>query len=218
MISDSVPWKEDLYRVAERLDRRGTQSRWTERTAFLVERDVMVGCFAIRKLLDTPGKISDECRGESMSVLSFPLAGKAPDFWDAYDFADFYGRDGEGPTRESIGLRQLCDRVIHSLIFGLEQGEDPPHYLGGVFVASDKTSKTSLTLISLSELVRVFRIVADDEVVSLHMHRDESGRRKVARASREHDSAALAEGERLREEYLRSQLSSDDVNTCVPDQ
>ncbi|MGJ0121014.1 hypothetical protein ACQ7HM_17570 [Williamsia sp. MIQD14] len=187
MISDSVPWKEDLYRVAERLDRRGSQVRWTERTAFLVERDVMFGCFAIRKLLDTPGKISDECRGESMSVLSFPLSDVAPDFWDAYDFADFFGREDEGPTRESIGLRQLCDRVIHSLIFGLEHSEDPPHQFGGVFVASDKSSKTSLTLISLAELVRVFRIVAGDEVVSLHMIRDETGHRKVVRASRVYD-------------------------------
>jgi hypothetical protein len=62
VISDSEPWKAELLKTADRLDRRSIQERWTDRSGFLVERDIMLGAYAIRKLLDTPAKISDEAR------------------------------------------------------------------------------------------------------------------------------------------------------------
>ena len=37
VITDSVPWKDGLIRVADRLGARAHQQRWTERTSYLVE-------------------------------------------------------------------------------------------------------------------------------------------------------------------------------------
>ncbi|OBA67549.1 hypothetical protein A5780_10400 [Nocardia sp. 852002-20019_SCH5090214] len=152
----------------------------------------MVGCFAIRKLLDTPGKLSDECRSELVSVVAYPVARAAPDFWDAYQFWDFYDLEQEQSKPERIGLRDLCNRVIHSLVFGFEGSEHAGSRLSGIFVASDVTSKKSLTSISIPELARVFRVVADDQVVSLQMVRDAQGRNKVVRASRNLSDAEKA--------------------------
>jgi glycerol kinase len=58
MIGDSVPWKDELLKIADRLENRKTQRRWTERTGFLAERDIMVSAYAIRKLLEAR-KVSD---------------------------------------------------------------------------------------------------------------------------------------------------------------
>lgn len=41
MIGDSVPWKDELFRVADRLEKKSRQKQRTERTSFLVERDTM---------------------------------------------------------------------------------------------------------------------------------------------------------------------------------
>jgi len=81
VISDSVPWKVELLKTADSLDRRAHQKRWTERTGFLVECDIMLGAYAIRKLLDTPAKISDETRATSIQIARHPLVGDPPEFW-----------------------------------------------------------------------------------------------------------------------------------------
>ena len=60
MISDSFPWREELLRVAGRLEKRKAQRRWTERTMFLVERDIMISAYAIRKLKEA-NKIPTAC-------------------------------------------------------------------------------------------------------------------------------------------------------------
>jgi len=67
MIDDSIPWKEDLLRVADTLERRKNQARWMARTSFLVERDTMTAAYAVRKLIQAH-KVSDELRREGVQV------------------------------------------------------------------------------------------------------------------------------------------------------
>ena len=183
MIGDSVPWKEALGRIAVDVERRAGQKRWTDRTGFLVERDVMVASFAMRKLLDTPGKISDEASAEYVQVLSHPLVGQQPDFWSRHEFWEMF--DLEQGTHERISVREFCNRVIHSVVFSFNGSEEPPHRLEGIFVASDWSSRRSLTYIEVSELVRVLRIYAVDDVAYMTMHRDADGSMHVTSASRE---------------------------------
>lgn len=184
MIDDSVPWKATVNRIADDVEKRAGQKRWTDRTGFLLERDVMIASFAMRKLLDTPGKISDEARGELVQVLSHRLVGPQPDFWNRYEFWEMF--DLEKAEHEGISVRELCNRVVHSLVFSFSASEEPPHRLEGIFVASDKSSKKSLTYVEVAELVRVLRIYANDDVVHLAMERDEDGRTRITNASREH--------------------------------
>ncbi len=183
MIADSVPWKETLGRIATDVERRAGQARWTERTGFLVERDVMIASFAMRKLLDSPGKISDEARAEGVQVLSHPLVGKPPDIWDRHEFWDRFDL-GEG-TQETISVRELCNRVLHSLVFSFNGSEESPHRLEGIFVASDWSSRRSLTYVEIAEWTRTVRLYADDDVVHLRMQRDADGTMQVTQASRE---------------------------------
>lgn len=76
MLSNSVLWKKELLRAADRLEKKATQRRWTEQSAFRVEKDVMVGAYAIRKLLEAPAKLSDcvkELRLPVSAILSLRL-------------------------------------------------------------------------------------------------------------------------------------------------
>ena len=90
MIGDSVPWKIELLRIAARLERRKTQKRWTQQTTFMVERDIMVAAFAIRRLTEAH-KLSDDVTGREIVVIHYPLSGRVPDhmsyerIWQHYD-------------------------------------------------------------------------------------------------------------------------------------
>lgn len=42
MLTSALQWKQELLRSAARLEKKTTQKRWTDQTAFIVERHVMV--------------------------------------------------------------------------------------------------------------------------------------------------------------------------------
>lgn len=58
MIDDSIPWKDELVKVAGRLDVKMKQKRWTDRTGYLIERDLMVSAYAMRKLIDVRSRLN----------------------------------------------------------------------------------------------------------------------------------------------------------------
>lgn len=90
-----------------------------------------------------------------------------------------------GGLMTEVSVREFCNRVIHSVVFSFNGSEEPPHRLEGIFVASDWSSRRSLTYIEVSELVRVLRIYAVDDVAYMTMHRDADGSMHVTNASRE---------------------------------
>ena len=51
VIDDSIPFEDELVEVADRMDAKTKQKRWTDRTGYLIERDFMVSAYAIRKLI-----------------------------------------------------------------------------------------------------------------------------------------------------------------------
>jgi hypothetical protein len=75
VISDSVPWRDDLLRIADQLERRAGQRRWTERTSYLVERDLMVGAYAVRRLSESY-RLSDELQEHRLGVTRFAATGR----------------------------------------------------------------------------------------------------------------------------------------------
>jgi hypothetical protein len=77
VISDSVPWRGELRRIADRLEKRKSQRRWTEHASFAVERDVMVAAYAIRRLIEAR-KLSDDLTSTEVEVIRHNLSAAAP--------------------------------------------------------------------------------------------------------------------------------------------
>jgi hypothetical protein len=171
VIQDSVPWREELCKVAERLERRKTQRRWTERTGFLVERDVMTSAYAVRKLIEAR-KVSDELSAQRVVVKRHPLIGRAPDIWDRYEFWKHY--DLEHGTNAELTLETFCNQIIHSWVWSLS-ATDPGNEFDGIFVSSDRNRRSCLYFISIQTLIKVFRAVGSEDIVYSQMQRDEHG-------------------------------------------
>lgn len=182
MIGDSVPWKEDLLRVADSPERRTTQRRWTERTSFLVERDVMNAAYAVRKLNEAR-KISDELAGETVTAREHLLLGKPVDIWDRDAFYEHY--DMEHTPSVELALADFYNQVIHSWVWTLSGAEEPPHLFDGIYVSSDRKRKSRVYFLAADTLVRVFRAVGHDDIVSTTMQRDGTGEMRIVKASRE---------------------------------
>lgn len=181
VINDSVPWKEDLLRVALALEQRTTQRRWTERTSYLVERDIMIGAYAIRRL-DESRKISDQLRSKSVRVRRYDLKGKPLDVWTRHEFYEHY--DMGLATEVDLSLGDFCNQVIHSWIWALSATERQPRRFDGVFVSSDRARKLHLYFLSAATLIELFRAVGGDDIVQVVYRHDREGVANVVSASR----------------------------------
>lgn len=181
MIGDSIPWKEDLLRIAKTLEGRTTQRRWTERTSFLVERDVMNAGYAIRKLIEAR-KLSDELLQERVTVQRHQLLGRAVDIWNRFEFYEHY--DMERPDTVQLTLTEFCNQIIHSWVWMMSATEDPSPRFNGVYVSSDWARKRCVYFIGSGTLIQLFRAVGLDDIVSLEMRRGSDGDMRIVKASR----------------------------------
>lgn len=171
MFNESWPWKRDLDVAADRLEqaRLGLAQQLAElgdgddayereaEAVYQVERDVMSGAFATRRLIGMRSKVTKGARATRAVVTRFPLrdGAKTPDVWDALGDLEMY--DMGAPERVTISANQLCNLFVHSLIFRLAwtleglswpdywalSADDPrceatPTVFAGVLVATDK--------------------------------------------------------------------------------
>lgn len=181
MISDSVPWKEELLRVAQSIERRTTQRRWTERTSFLVERDLMNAGYALRRLNEAR-KVSDELAAQRITVLRHILARGPIDIWNRHEFWKHF--DMQNPEPVDLTLTEFSNQLIHSWVWSLSAAEDAAQGFDGVWVSSDWASKTCLYFISAETLIGLFRAVGLDDVVEVQYQRGGDGVMRVVKASR----------------------------------
>lgn len=172
MIIDSAPWREELLRVADRLEQKSQQKRWTDRSTFLVERDMMIAAYAIRRLTESH-KLTDDLVRTSVPVMRHRRTAEfAPDVWSTYRFWDFY--DLDGGIQESITLRHFCNQLIHSFVWHLSCTPDTELF-DGAFVASEHEKDKHLYFIPVISLIDLCRRVASEETGSITWRRGGDG-------------------------------------------
>lgn len=188
MISDSVPWKIELLKIADRLERRKTQRRWTEQTGFLVERDVMVSAYALRKLLEAR-KVSDSLAVQKIAVTQHSLAigAKVPDALNRYEVWENYDLDN-GRTIE-LPLREFCNQIVHSWNWMLSATED--RAFNGFFVSSDRMRARSIYFVPIDTFVEILRAVGSEDVIGMSFLSDENGQMQIYKIYNEDERAAL---------------------------
>ncbi|OBA89108.1 hypothetical protein A5662_24430 [Mycobacteriaceae bacterium 1482268.1] len=126
----SAPWRDDLVNVAERLEAKTRQTRWTARTDHLIERDFAAGAYAIRKLIESH-QVPDHA--------GFPVRRCERAGTDADEFE--HGR------RASLSVLELCHEILHSVVFTFSCGETADLF-DGVYVSSRRDRSAYLVLAS----------------------------------------------------------------------
>ncbi|MDP1946158.1 MAG: hypothetical protein Q8L77_01545 [Nitrospirota bacterium] len=145
--------------MARQLQKRTKQRRWPERSLAKLEKEVFIGFYGIRKLLEAR-KLSDRLSKKCVAAEAFRYTGARQitiynwnsKFADAYDF--------ENSAKINMSLEFICNQVIHSYVF--KEVFDEGGALAGIFISSDRKRNESLYYISLPELIKVFLSVGSD--------------------------------------------------------
>ncbi len=157
MSTTSHPWKQHLLHQADALDKlRGTK-RWTEPTAIKLEESIVLGFYAIRRLIGS-FLLSEAAVHRPVTLTAFPARRPAgtvrlgdEDLKQLYDLAT--GRT----TAHDLSF--LCHQVLHNC--ALAPQFSPDHVLTGILVTSDHQRKVALYGISLDALVALFRGIGE---------------------------------------------------------
>jgi hypothetical protein len=171
VIDDSIPWKEELAKVADRLDAKTKQKRWTDRTAYLIERDFMVSAYAMRKLIDA-FKVSDALRLRQISVERFEPTSRPISYLGLHIEKSY---DIEHGRRQTLSVMNLCHQIVHSFVFVLSCDESTG-LLDGVYVTSDYDKDKYLFFIRATDFITLCHDIGAEDVDSKSMVRGPDGR------------------------------------------
>lgn len=166
MISESRHWKAPLLRAAAWLERTRLTEASSERLLVRVERELFVGFYAIRKLLET-FTLSPETKSLQLQLKWSPCI-KLVDHFNSNRIDELFDLDTVEVERRDLGF--VCNQFIHSFVFSAIENEDQS--LFGFYIASDRSRYQKIYLVALSEVLRAFRAVGNDYPCSLHLQRN----------------------------------------------
>lgn len=160
MIFDTRYWKSELKRLARTLRQHGKQRRWVAASDASVEKCVMLGFYAIRKMLESfhpalkaPASLRVTAfprNSTKLSLISWPEVGEAFDL--------------TRPRRETLKVKEACNQVIHSHFFSLWLG--PDRILRGVFLCSDRIKNQKVYRVDLDTIIDLFEEIAASRITT----------------------------------------------------
>lgn len=166
MIHESRYWKAPLLRSANWLERLRFDESSEERVLVRVERELFIGFYSIRKLLET-FKLSPSTKSLVFHLQWSPCM-KMVDYFNAHRIEELF--DLDAIHLEDRDLAFLCNQFIHSYVFV------PVHHeagaLAGVYVSSDRSRHEKLYFVELSQVVHAFRTVGRDYPREQHLRRN----------------------------------------------
>ena len=190
MIWESNVWKMELKRditsLKRRLQHAATPSTRgiSDQVLAKIEKFSFTSAFIVRKLMEAK-KLSDELEGSVLPVQSFPRinAGEQIDFMNWYHLDRFY--DFANPNAQQVSARDLCNLLVHSMVFSVASEEDERHVTGFLF-NSDWSKDTALMEIKLETYFEFIEGVIRDDVVHMSCDRRTGALIKSRRHTRTH--------------------------------
>jgi hypothetical protein len=153
--------------MADRFRSLKTAGELSEGQLVQVERDVFIGFYSARKLIETITKVTDATKDLGVPVKWHPNV--APVNWrNNHKLDELYDLNViRGEVRD---IKFVCGRIIHSFIFTPCQGEEG---LYGVFFTSDTDKNSKLYFLSADQIVDIFESVGNDDPAEIHWSEDE---------------------------------------------
>jgi hypothetical protein len=154
MIWESSHWKEPLLKSATWLRKIRFGENTQERTYVKIEKELFIGFYSIRKLLETV-KITDATKNKKYEIEWYKNTEKVNHLnWHKID--KLYNLNKKNKECRDIGF--ICNLIIHSYVF-IISGDDT---FSGVYVSSDSMKNKKLYFISIENILSIFRLVGRD--------------------------------------------------------
>lgn len=172
MIHDSRYWKEELDSISKDI-RYLTKKKRTAKNLAQTEKNIMIGCFCIRRLNEA-FKLSSAFNQISLKTFQHGLRdkNKYPTYFNRNDVERFYYTDDLFSNEpNNISIKHFCNQIIHSFVFTFLSGPERNNY---VMFVSDFNKKKHLNIVPISEIERIFKEASKDYVDCLVSRRDKN--------------------------------------------
>jgi hypothetical protein len=147
VVDDPTPWNDELVKIADRLEAKTKQTRWTDQTGYLIERDFVVSAYAMRKLIEADG-VSKGLEKRQIPIRRFDFSGRrrcsSDDIAESYDF--------ENGRRTTLSVVGLCHEILHSVVFAFCCGETDDLF-DGIYVSSVRHESEYVYLVLASDFI-----------------------------------------------------------------
>jgi hypothetical protein len=167
MIFESWYWKQPLLEMASRLRTLKSVAELTESQYVQIEKDVFIGFYSVRKLLETITKVTDTAKKRKMKVVWHP--NKKPVTWrnnhridELYDLAVSH--------TEVRDISFISGRIIHSFVFAPSAAPDGG--LAGILFTSDTDKNKKIYSLDIDDIIELFELIGDDYPTSIDWAKD----------------------------------------------
>jgi len=172
MIRESYPWKRDLLRDADIIERWAAKKTDSEYRSMFLEKKVFLSAFVIRKLFEDY-KITDRITDGSILCRVYPSRGTEVNFKNWIDIDRHYDLSSE--QRSDINIRSLANQIIHNFVFMFDYSEECFSPISGFVVASDLGKGRQLYGVTLSAYLSAMRSVGNDWITEFQASRTKDG-------------------------------------------
>lgn len=160
---ESRYWKEDLIGIYRRIKPKENPSRWSEKQMVIFEKDIILGFFIIRKLMETH-KVSSKTKNYNIKVFRAKSLKKIDDknFWDIEEIYDL-----KNETIVTKDIHFVCNQFIHcNAIYAYR---DKNRNWSGLYICSDFERNNYIYRISVEEILNVFDRASKDYPCSVSL-------------------------------------------------
>ena len=175
MVTESSYWKVPLLEMAGRIEASKGEECLSDDDFAQFERDLFLGFFSIRKLMDSVPKVTRRVYDAKIQLRQYSRNENSKPFddWNKPDWHQFF--DMANYALIERGLRFVANQFIHSHLFiPSGEGEDDQGRVDpdGIFFASDNQVDRNLFFIATDDVISAFRLVGNDYPQSVRMSRD----------------------------------------------
>lgn len=176
MIFESGPWKEDLLSYYNKIIEYSSSKYFhnddndSDNAYSILEKSIFYSAFVIRKLVDCKTKLSDEADCYALKVEIFE---SKKQFDNMHHWTSEDSHNWESSRKLTKQGKEVCNWLIHSLIFELVYNEDQS--VEGFCVSSDFDSDKCLYHVALNNWLNYVGFISSDDVSELHAERTEKG-------------------------------------------
>lgn len=163
MMFESLYWKEELDRITRTLRPVPKPKRWSERAVGTVERDVMIGFFIVRRMIELH-KVSSRVTDMNLDVFSTPVTKNITKLnWHRLE--ENYDWDAECTEQKSVIY--ICNQCIHAYLSFVFRAQD--RNWSDLLVVSDYDRNKAIWRIPFATIIELFDTASKDWPHTVHM-------------------------------------------------
>jgi hypothetical protein len=154
---ESCYWKEELLRIAGSIRRVTKPPRWTERTQCIVERDLAVGFFLLRRLIEL-NLVSSATTDRQLHIFCYKARGKRVTKLNNHRLEELYDMENEvAATKKPL---YVSNQFLHAYTSFVARDES--RNWSDVLLVSDFDRNDCIWRVPIPVIESLFRVASKD--------------------------------------------------------